>query len=806
MAKQHLLLVDSDAKNLRVMEVSLKKAGFQVTTAIHGKDALEKVHISPPDLVLSETTMPEMDGFELCKVIKTDEWFRHIPFLFLTNQKATESKVKGLDQGAEDYLTKPIYTKDVVARVRAILEQAEKAKTARQETKNGFVGNLSDMSVVDLVQMFEMGRKAGTLKVEGDRLGSIHFRDGKVIDAELGRLRGENAFYRMLNSFEGRFEVSFGPQERAVRIETPTQGLLMEGMRRLDEWGRMLEQLPPLETVFELDYGRLSERLAEIPDEVNGLLRLFDGQRSLARVVDDSDFEDLAALGIVSKLYFEGLIREGGHSPSKEPAKSKPNIDEWLTHGSSSDATEAEPTPPLPVPLQLIHPTREVPAEMAQTAVLVPPAAAVPQPAPEAHSASRSVDVHWFHARPPHSEDKRPAAPAAPSSFLVAEPPRELERARKRLLEQWASLDSDSLAGTTVWAAASSWHRSESTEPKPVQRELKPSTEEVSKPRPVFGGAALEYHQKELARALAEAANPPHPTPPAPMPTADTMAPAPAPLPPPPGSQPIPSVIIGALTVPSLSASTQSASNAPPGLKGRSAERKPREPISVENPVPLRSNRSWLAIVALAVVLGLAIFIGFSEEDEPQTPASDLEVTVLKPDSVRPAEVPVDPGPVDELRDEAAGIANETGEEDAGSPLVDDAPSAVPADQGDDALDEASRLAVEQAEAAFQSERYRQAVPLLRKAALVNPGELALKTHLGVALVMSDLGYREAIPLLTEGVKANPLDARAWLALGIAYQNIGRDKEAKAPYTEYLKLMPTGSQANEVRAILKAIP
>ena len=58
----------------------------------------------------------------------------------------------------------------------------------------------------------------------------------------------------MLNTFEGNFEVQFVPVERAERIEVSTQGLLMEGMRRLDEWGRMLEQLPPLETVFEIDY------------------------------------------------------------------------------------------------------------------------------------------------------------------------------------------------------------------------------------------------------------------------------------------------------------------------------------------------------------------------------------------------------------------------------------------------------------------------------------------------------------------------------------------------------------------------
>src|SRR5579864_8936714 len=202
-AKQHLLLVDSDAKSLRVMEVSLKKAGFSVTTAVHGKDALEKVHISPPDLVLSDTKMPEMDGFDLCKTLKSDEKFKYIPFVFLTNQKSVEFKVKGLEMGGEDYLTKPIYIKEIVTRVRMILQKAEAGGIERKETKAGFTGQLSDMGVVDLVQTFEIGRKTGTISIiEGERVGVIYFRDGKVVDAELGRVRGENAFYRLLNSVD----------------------------------------------------------------------------------------------------------------------------------------------------------------------------------------------------------------------------------------------------------------------------------------------------------------------------------------------------------------------------------------------------------------------------------------------------------------------------------------------------------------------------------------------------------------------------------------------------------------------------
>jgi len=72
-------------------------------------------------------------------------------------------------------------------------------------------------------------------------------------------------------------------------------------------------------------------------------------------------------------------------------------------------------------------------------------------------------------------------------------------------------------------------------------------------------------------------------------------------------------------------------------------------------------------------------------------------------------------------------------------------------------------------------------------------------------MVLSDRGYREAVPLLKESVKTDPLNAQAWLALGLAFQNMGRNNEAKAPYNTYLKLKPTGAMADEVRAALEQL-
>jgi CheY-like chemotaxis protein len=321
-SKANLLLVDGDPRNLRVLEVSLRKAGYVVTTAASGEEALEKVGTAMPSLVISDTQLPAMDGFELCQHLKRDPKWAPIPFVFLTNQRSIEDKIRGLELGVEEYLTKPIFVKEIVIRIKMLLQKHQRESLTQKDIKTTFKGELSDMAVVDLIQTLELGRKSGIIHFSSElgKLGSIYFRNGKIIDAELGKHQGETAVYQLLGWSDGSFEVEFKIVRRNDVIERSNQALLMEGMRRVDEWGRLLEQLPPLETVFEVDFAQLAERLGEIPDEMNGILRLFDGRRTLMQVVEDSEFGDLEALTVIGKLFFEGLIFDTTRGPIRSDA------------------------------------------------------------------------------------------------------------------------------------------------------------------------------------------------------------------------------------------------------------------------------------------------------------------------------------------------------------------------------------------------------------------------------------------------------------------------------------------------------
>ena len=369
MARQNLLLVDADLRSLRVLEVSLRKAGYSVAACADAKSALETLELSKPDLILSDTRLPGTDGFELAQKIRSTAEWSDIPFMFLSSDLSVESKVRGLEQGVEDYLTKPIYIKEIIARVNLVLQRRQRKGLEERGSGSGktrFTGSLADMGIVDLLQTIDNGKKSGVLHLRsGSQSAAIYFRDGSIVDAELGSLRAERAIYRALVWNEGTFELDFRDVRREDVVGTSTQGVLMEGMRRLDEWGRLAEQLPRLDTVFEVNAEELLARLAEIPDEINAILRHFDGERTLIDVVDRCAQDDLETLSAVSKLYFEGLIVQA------EP-------------GSSSKKRTSQRTRPegMSVPAEAQTALVPLPVEAAARAASMPPTGASDTPVP----------------------------------------------------------------------------------------------------------------------------------------------------------------------------------------------------------------------------------------------------------------------------------------------------------------------------------------------------------------------------------------------------------------------------------------
>jgi len=116
-----ILCVDDEPVNLSLLEAMLSPRGYDVVSAVNGPQALEKIATERIDICLLDVRMPGMDGFEVCRRIKSDDLHRNIPVVMITAHADKEDRIRGIEAGSEDYITKPFDSSEVLARIKMLL-------------------------------------------------------------------------------------------------------------------------------------------------------------------------------------------------------------------------------------------------------------------------------------------------------------------------------------------------------------------------------------------------------------------------------------------------------------------------------------------------------------------------------------------------------------------------------------------------------------------------------------------------------------------------------------------------------------
>jgi diguanylate cyclase (GGDEF)-like protein len=135
-----VLAIDDDEVVLRLLKVNLERQGYAVNLARTAQEGLQFARHQPPDVVLSDALLPDMDGLRLCNLLMEDSRTRHIPVIFMSSQSASQNVVAALEAGADDYVTKPLDFREVVARVQAHIRRAQLKPALNPLT--GLPGNL----------------------------------------------------------------------------------------------------------------------------------------------------------------------------------------------------------------------------------------------------------------------------------------------------------------------------------------------------------------------------------------------------------------------------------------------------------------------------------------------------------------------------------------------------------------------------------------------------------------------------------------------------------------------------------------
>ncbi len=132
MSKEHILVVEDEQNIAQAIQYNLEKEGYRVSRAGDGAQGLKLVQTQLPSLVVLDLMLPQIDGLEICRLLKREEKTKNIPILMVTAKSQETDKVVGLELGADDYLSKPFSMRELIARVKAILRRSSGAQTIQE--------------------------------------------------------------------------------------------------------------------------------------------------------------------------------------------------------------------------------------------------------------------------------------------------------------------------------------------------------------------------------------------------------------------------------------------------------------------------------------------------------------------------------------------------------------------------------------------------------------------------------------------------------------------------------------------------
>jgi len=233
-----LLLVDDNPMIMGMLRGALAPLA-NVVTASDGPDALLKAIDDPPDVLVSDYRMPGMDGHQLVEKLKGRPATAGISVILLASRADITEKL-AQQEPVDDFVEKPFYLRAATRRIKRVIDKIALEKLAKTAPSDGVLrGSLVQMNVIDLMQSLEMGRKSGSLVLTNENEKcEVYFSEGQVTHAAYGSLTGDQAVFKLLRWTAGNFELDFEGRTTQQTVTLNTQGLLMEGLRLLDESAR----------------------------------------------------------------------------------------------------------------------------------------------------------------------------------------------------------------------------------------------------------------------------------------------------------------------------------------------------------------------------------------------------------------------------------------------------------------------------------------------------------------------------------------------------------------------------------------
>jgi DNA-binding response OmpR family regulator len=203
--KRRILVVDDEPEAVELLEFNLQQAGYAVISAANGAEALQKARAQMPDLIVLDVMLPEMDGFEVCKLLRLEPATARVPILMLTAKAAEVDRILGLELGADDYLTKPFSPRELLLRIKNILARGRTGEEPKEQMRFGdllidrprhlasWKGKTIELTATEFKLLATLAQRAGRVQSRDQLLRDVweydNLIDTRTVDTHMRRLR-----------------------------------------------------------------------------------------------------------------------------------------------------------------------------------------------------------------------------------------------------------------------------------------------------------------------------------------------------------------------------------------------------------------------------------------------------------------------------------------------------------------------------------------------------------------------------------------------------------------------------------------
>jgi CheY-like chemotaxis protein len=239
-----VLIADEDAAFRKYLAMPLAAQGFTIFEAADGSAAWQLAVQNRPWMILADISMPELDGFEFCRRVRSHPMLSRLPLLFISGSDKYKERYRALQIGADDFLSKSMPVRELLMRIQLLMTRysdlsASEPKAGTEDVAGAFQGRIEVFGAPALLQMCAQGRLSGlltSLAEDAQNTATVMgFREGDIISATVGATSGTDAVYAFLTWTRGSFKFTPGDPGEGEPLAQSVEHLLLEGCRLLDE-------------------------------------------------------------------------------------------------------------------------------------------------------------------------------------------------------------------------------------------------------------------------------------------------------------------------------------------------------------------------------------------------------------------------------------------------------------------------------------------------------------------------------------------------------------------------------------------